>query len=307
MIEIIIILVLLVTIVNYLSEYAFNKAFNKHKRTEKEAYEYLKLKNVLDLDLYKEVPREEITIKSIDNLNLKGYLLEKYKDSNKYIILVHGYSANNHIDMSYARMFINEGFNVLVIDQRAHGNSEGKYPSYGYYEHQDLSKWVDFLCDRNKRELFIGLHGQSMGGATVLLCGSKDKRIKFIIEDCGFSSGKEIIKHQIKSVKWVPFNTVYYMLNSKIKRRIKFNLNDVRPLDSIKDLNTPILFIHGDKDTCVPCSMAYKMYKERNNSNDRIFIVNGAEHMWAYSMKKREYESICHEFIENVLKTTENR
>ena len=139
------------------------------------------------------------------------------------------------------------------------------------------------------------------------MCGAKNDKVDFIIEDCGYSSGKEIIKYQIKLVKWVPLNSVYLLLNHKIKKRVGFSLNDVHPIKDIKKCKAPILFIHGDKDTCVPCSMAKKMYDVRKNKNDKLFIVPGADHMCAYSMKKAEYESICHEFIENAELIKNNR
>lgn len=307
LITVIIIIVLLITIglINYAAEYAFNKAFNKHKKTEQEAYEYLKIKNLYDKEIYDEIEREEVFITSRDNLILKGYLVEEYKDSNRYVILVHGYTGNNHIHMAFLRFFIKEGFNVLLVDERAHGESQGNYPSYGYFEREDLDEWIEFLSQRVHGNLFLGLHGQSMGGATVLMCGARNERVDFIIEDCGYSSGKEIIKYQFTQVNWVPFNTVYLFLKLKVNRRIKFKFNKVSPIDDIMGIKTPIMFIHGKSDTCVPSEMAVDMYKIRNNENDRIFLVEGADHMWAYSKKKREYESIMREFIVNAEKLKE--
>ena len=299
---VIIFIFILVGLINYAAEYAFYKAFNKHKKTKEEAFEYLKKKNLYDGEIYNEIEREEVYITSKDNLKLKGYLVEKYKDSNRYMILVHGYTANNHIHMAFLRFFINEGFNVLLVDERAHGGSEGSYPSYGYFEKEDLDRWIAFLSDRRKGELFLGLHGQSMGGATVLMCGARNNKVDFIIEDCGYSDGKKIIKYQFTHVNWIPFNTVYLLLKSKVKRRVHFKFKDVCPIKDISELKTPIMFIHGTTDTYVPCEMGIEMYKSRNNENDRILIVEGAEHMWSYSKEKREYERIMHEFIVNVEK-----
>ena len=295
----ILIILILIGLINYAAEYAFNKAFNKHKKTPEEVYEYLKKKNLYDEEIYEEIEREEVSIKSKDNLNLKGYLVEKYKNSNRFIILVHGYTANNHTHMAFLRFFIEEGFNVLLVDERAHGESEGDYLSYGYYEKEDLDRWIEFLSKRRDGGIFLGLHGQSMGGATVLMCGARNNKVDFIIEDCGYSDGKGIIKYQFDQINWVPFNTVYLFLKIKVWRRVKFKFKDVCPIEDIRELKTPIMFVHGNADTYVPCGMALDMFKLRNNENDRIFLVEGADHMWAYSKKRREYERIMHEFIVN--------
>lgn len=77
-VTVIICLSILIGLINYAAEYAFNKAFNKHKKTEEEAYEYLKKKNLYDKEIYDEIEREEVYIISKDNLKLKGYLVEKY-------------------------------------------------------------------------------------------------------------------------------------------------------------------------------------------------------------------------------------
>lgn len=300
-----IIVVISVTIL--LVEKAFKKAFTAHKKTEEEAYKYLEEKGVLDREIYNEINREEVYIKSKEGFKLKGYLLEKYKDSNKYMILVHGFTANNHVHMAFARFFINEGFNVLVVDERNHGDSEGKYPSYGYFEKEDIDRWIDFLYKRKKgKKLFLGLHGQSMGGATVLMCGSRNSKVDFIIEDCGYSSAKKEILWEIAKVLPISKNIVYKLLRIKAKYMIGFDIEDVNPIKDILKTKKPIMFIHGNEDKLVPCEMALEMFGARNNRRDVLFIVEGADHMWAYPKKKKEYERKVHDFIENVEKMSKN-
>lgn len=121
---------------------------------------------MLDESIYDKYDFEDVSIISKDNLTLKGHIIEPFKNSNKFIILVHGYSANYHIHMPFVPLFIKKGFNILLVDERNHGESEGKFLSYGYFESQDLNLWIDFLEKRRGKELFLGLHGQSMGGAT---------------------------------------------------------------------------------------------------------------------------------------------
>ena len=300
------IIVLIIVVCIVLVEVAFKRAFTKHKKTEEEAYEYLRKKNMLDKEIYNEVNREEVFIESHDNLKLKGYLMESYKESNKYIILVHGFTANNHIHMAFARFFINEGFNVLAIDQRNHGNSEGKYPSYGYFESMDIDRWIEFLYRRTGKELFLGLHGQSMGGATVLICGSRNDKVDFIIDDCGYSNAKDEIRWELSKVKGVYVDFIYLLLRIKARVQIGFDIEKTSPRDEIIKCKKPIMFIHGDADKLVPCKMAYEMYNLRNNENDVLYIVKGADHMWSYPKEKKEYERKVHNFIEKLEKTKEN-
>ena len=244
---------------------------------------------------------EEVSITSKDNLKLKGYLIEENPNSNKYIVLIHGYTANMHIQMPLVRFFKKEGFNILMVDERSHGKSKGKFPSYGYYERQDIDLWIEFLKDRIPGKFLLGLHGQSMGAATALLVGAKNDSVDFIIEDCGYSSAKKVMQFQIKGKgNYMPYRLIYIGMRIMAKLRIHFDVRDVEPIEEIKDLDTPIMFVHGDSDTAVPYTMAYDMYNIRNNKDDVIFIVNNAEHMYCYSLKKEEYERKAHDFIRKV-------
>lgn len=284
-----------------LGELAFYRSFSIHKRTEEEAYKYLESKKLLDKDIYDEVKLEEVSIKSFDGLTLKGFFI-KGKEKDKYIILVHGFKDNHHVEMPFVRMFLAEGFNVLLVDQRSHGCSEGIYPSYGYNEKRDLDKWIEYIYNSNKyNKIILGLHGVSMGASTVLMCGSNNEKVDFIIEDCGFSDCDEEMLFQIgKTVKLLKI-PVFIALKIKAKLRVKMNISYVKPIEEIKKTSTPILFIHGDKDTVVPCKMAIDMYNVHNNPLDRLLIIEGAEHICSYAVDKEKYEKEVHDFIRQLL------
>lgn len=296
---IIVVVIGMIIFLHFASEYAFKKSFHEHKKNKEEALVVLKNRQMSDEEIYDEVDMKEVSIESKDGLRLQGCLVEKYNESKKYIILVHGYSANRHIHMPFTRVFLNEGFNILIVDQRNHGESEGEFPSYGYYERDDIDLWIDFLKNRVGNDVYIGLHGQSMSGATVLMCGARNSNVKFIIDDCGYSSGKEEIKYQMSKHKWVPFLPVYKVLNYKVKNRYGFRFEDVSPIDDIMKCDKPILFIHGNADVTVPYEMAVDMYNRRNNKKDRLLIVDGSGHMTCYRDKKDEYEMLVHEIIAN--------
>lgn len=216
------------------------------------------------------------------------------------MILVHGYSANYHIHMPFTRLFLNEGLNVLLVDQRAHGGSEGEYTTYGYYEKNDIDRWIKYLEDKNGKDLYIGLHGQSLGGATVLMCGVNNDKVKFIIDDCGFSNGKEEIKHEFDKQRYIPFKPVYWLLRKKIKHRCNFDMDEVNPLKEIEKSNKPILFIHGKEDKLVPYTMAEDMYNKRGNKEDLLYLVEDAGHMECYGANREKYEEVVRKFISKV-------
>ena len=296
----IIIFIILVIYLHYTSEKAFKVAFMRERKSKANSLERLENWGILDKNIYKEI--KEVNIKSQEGFNLKGYLIDKYKDSNKFIILIHGYTVSYHLNTPFAKLFLKEGYNVLLVDQRAHGDSEGKYTTYGYYENKDINRWIEFLETLREEELYIGLHGQSMGAATAVICGARNKKVKFVIDDCGYSDAKEEIRHEFSKVKFVPFFMVYWLLNLKVRIRCGFWIKEASPIKDIIKSDVPILFIHGDRDRRVPLAMALDMYKRRKRKGDLLMVVEGAEHLEAYPMKKEEYESKVKLFLSQLQK-----
>ena len=295
---IIIIFIVIVGIIYIMVKESFKQAFLKKKKNKNEAIESLRAKGMIDEEIYNEAQMEEVTVKSVDGYKLKGYLIEKFKEDNRYIILVHGYSCNHFSAMPFVRMFQKEGFNILLVDQRNHGESEGMYPTYGYMESLDMDKWIDFLSLRCSKELFLGMHGQSMGAATALLTAGRNKKVAFVIDDCGFSTGKESILYRINKYWFAPSTLIYFILKHIINFKIKFPIDEARPIDGIcKREDCPILFIHGMKDNSVPYNMAVDMYERRDNDKDILKLFDDSIHMLCYKEHKEEYETLVHEII----------
>lgn len=239
-------------------------------------------------------------ITSHDNFKLKGHLIENHKENNKYVILVHGYSAHYSINIPFIKLFGDMDYNVLLVEQRAHGDSEGIYSSYGYNESLDLDLWIEFLEKRRGEELFIGLHGQSMGAATVMICGANNDKVKFVVEDCGYSSAKEEIKYEFSKNKYASFNLVYWYLNLKLKIKWGFDFAKADPMKEILNSDVPIFFVHGDKDKKVPCKMCLDMYSKRHGDKDKILIVEGAGHLECYWKEPEKYTKMLSEFLKDI-------
>ncbi|MGL4572303.1 MAG: alpha/beta hydrolase [Clostridium sp.] len=301
----IIALIILIAAVIFIIEYTFKNSIMSERKSEEKAIEVLKNRKLYDDDLKKvlyESNYEEIDCISNDGLKLKGYYYEKHKRGDKGVILVHGYTANHIIQSPFIQLFLDEGFNVLLIDMRSHGNSEGKYATYGRHEKEDLHIWYKILKDRLKENAFIGLHGQSMGAATSLMYGGYQKNLDFIVSDCGYSNGKDLLKYQIHEKAKAPFNPIFYLLNKKVERVCKFNFNEISPIKDIKNLDIPILFVHGTNDITVPFRMSEEMFLSRGKDFDRFLKVSGAGHMVCYAMDKENYKNVLHEFLEQCYK-----
>jgi uncharacterized protein len=244
--------------------------------------------------------KEEVKVKTIDGLTLRGMFIERFKKNKKIVIIVHGYNLAFPRSLQFMEMFCKEGFNVLIIDQRGHGRSDGKYATYGYYEKYDLDLWVQWVIERVGEEAVIGLHGQSMGGATALEYVLINKYVKFIIADCPYSDAWKLMKHQFTKINHVPMFPCAFITNFNLKRKAKFSFKDISPISSIKDKDIPIMFIHGSEDNFVPTYMSEEMFNIKQGYK-KLLIVEGAAHANAYATNKELYEKEVNSFIEEVL------
>ena len=218
----------------------------------------------------------EIKIISTDNKVLNGYKVSNpIKKSNIWVIIVHGYMGCAKEMVKYAKKFIYIGYNVLLVDLRAHGKSEGKYIGMGWKDKDDLLCWINKICKENKNSKII-LYGISMGASTVMMTiGEKlPYNVKLAIEDCGYSSVFKEFKSMLKTVNPIISKYVIFSTNIVTKLKIGFYFNEASCINQIINSKIPILFIHGDKDTFVPFEMLEEVYQACNSKKEKIVIKN---------------------------------
>ena len=137
---------------------------------------------------------DEYTI-SNDGLKLHGYFLEN-KGSERTVICVHGYRSSGFADFSVAlRDLYNLGNNLLVIDQRSRGKSEGKYITFGVKEGDDCICWANHMLKTRGASHKVFFDGVSMGASSVITACGKGvpENVHGIIADSGFSCPCDII------------------------------------------------------------------------------------------------------------------
>lgn len=247
------------------------------------------------------MPYINVYIKSFDGLRLYGALLENYSD--KIVICVHGFTGSGKKDFtSLAQAYYKNGYNVLLVDNRAHGQSEGKYVGFGVLDRFDLRNWVKYVINRFGSNVQIFLHGISMGAATVLMASSiMPKNVRGIIADCGFTSVYEIFEYVLKRDYHLPKFPIIYLTNIMSKIRAGYGYKDVNTTAEIARSDIPILFIHGENDEFVPLWMTMKNYSHCKAYKE-LFIVRESEHAESHYIDKKGYERRILTFIEKISK-----
>lgn len=241
-------------------------------------------------------PCEFVTITSHDGLVLSGRYYH-IKDGAPLDIGFHGYRSSPMTDFSGgSELSFQMEHNLLLIDQRAHGRSEGRTIAFGIQERLDLLKWVDYAVERFGSNVKILLYGISMGGATVLMASelALPENVKGIIADCPYSAPLEIILHvgqKMPIPSWLikPFA----ILGAKIFGG--FDLTETDARSAVKHTTVPILIIHGDADGFVPHEMSDIV--ESNPKMVQRHTYSGADHGISYLVDKPRYSKIVTDFV----------
>ena len=206
-----------------------------------------------------EIPHEELFVKTKDGLNLKGWFFDA--GSKNTAIIVHGYNSKGWTDgVAQAYRFYKHGYNVLISDNRACGESEGKYLTFGIKESEDTALWAETIAKRVENGNFV-LLGISLGGATVSMCSALDvPGLKAVVADCPYKDMRSEFEFVNKMfLHFVP----KHGLNAAerlAKKRLGFDFTSQSPLTAIKNAKCPVLFVHGKADTFIPYSTSEELY-----------------------------------------------
>ena len=195
-----------------------------------------------------------------------------------------------------ARFLNSLGYNLLFVDNRAHGLSQGKYIGFGVLDSIDVNSWVDYLVTNMNQETII-LYGMSMGAATVM--NAQNNKAKAIIADCGFASGYDEVAYQIKKMYHLPPFPIIPISNVLLKLLAHYSLKEKEAYKSIKNYKNNLLIIHGDKDRFVPTGDAYKIF-DNATCHKKILIVPGASHAKSYLKDTKLYEQTIKEFLDEI-------
>lgn len=225
---------------------------------------------------------QEVSVQSFDGLTLRGQWVPA-PEPKATIILFHGY--HTHYIHDFAGIFSlyrSMGLNLLLVRQRAHGESGGRYITFGVRERKDVLRWVEFHNRAHGMDnVFLG--GMSMGASTVLFAAGEDlpPNIRGITADCGFSSPAEILGHIIRKDFHLPPKLVLPLMEVWARALGGFSFWECDSRKTLSRSEVPVLFIHGKADTFVPSQMSQAGYDVCADRSE-LHLVEGAGHGRSY-------------------------
>lgn len=244
---------------------------------------------------------EDLYITSRDGLRLHALYLPAAEPSDKLIIIHHGFTSKARDIAIHAKFFHELDYEVMLLDLRAHGESEGDYVGFGILDRFDTLAWVKFARERFGEGVSIVLHGTSMGASTTLMSlglPEIQENVSAAIADCGFTSPAEVFASVIKIGYHIP--TPEPIIKEASKRCLAeagYAFDEYSTIEALKENQVPVLFIHGSGDNFVPTYMSEENY-EACSSQKKLLIVEGAWHGASVFEDEELYEQTEKEFLE---------
>jgi pimeloyl-ACP methyl ester carboxylesterase len=200
---------------------------------------------------------------------LRGWRFRHFGNARGTVIYLHGSADNRTSGLFVAERFTRRGYDVVAYDSRAHGESEGEACTYGYHEKQDLRRVIDAV-ERGP----VAVLGVSLGGAVALQAAAIDPRIRAVVAVSTFSDLRTVATERAPRIASKDEIEAAFRLAESTAH---FQVDDVSPVASARDIAVPVLLVHGEDDHETPSAHSQRVFAALPGAK-RLLLVPGAGH-----------------------------
>ena len=232
----------------------------------------------------------DITVE--DTIRLKGWFIFASGGENRgTILLLHGIGSCKITMLSLAKLFVQNGFNCILYDSRANGESGGINCTFGYYEKRDLSAYIDSALVRYPGSAPFGVLGDSFGAATAVQALAWDKRLVCGIAESPFATLRGVIHDYFRQMYFVPsyFIPDAALVNSE--RIARFQVDSVSPEQDARRITQPTMIVHGSADRKISSQYGRLVFDNLASTHKEWYLVEGAGHSDIGNVGGAEYEA----------------
>ena len=198
----------------------------------------------------------------------------------------------------YAKPYVESGYNLLFIDQRAHGLSEGEFSTVGIKESEDVLAWMKYIKETFKQESFT-LHCVCVGGSCGLLATTSDKNdhyVEKVIMDGLFINFKDSYRRHYVDLGHRVF-PVFHLIWMWFKIYTGVSVKVSSPYNCVKKLDVPILFIHSRNDKYSIPENAQILFDITKTNDKEIVWFDYGSHSHIRNVDPEAYDAVVKKFL----------
>lgn len=222
---------------------------------------------------------EPLDVDVEDSIKLKGWFVFAKTDTPMgTIILLHGIADSKESLLGFADTLARLGYNCILYDSRAHGESGGTDCTFGYYEKTDVSAYINAATKRFTSLEPFGIYGNSLGAAVAIQTMAIDRRIMCGIVESPFATLREVIYDYWKRLSGLPIRFIPNDALRNSERIAHFVADSVKPEESAKRIGCPVLVAHGDQDKHISIDYGKRVYRNLRSPEKQWYPIHGANH-----------------------------
>ncbi|MGB2643031.1 MAG: alpha/beta fold hydrolase [Candidatus Acidiferrum sp.] len=279
--------------------------------------------------------REDFTVRAPDGVFLHGWIVRPEHPNGNWVLLFHGVADNRIGVVSQSEFLLRAGYSVVMMDARAHGDSDGPIATYGWLERHDTKAIIDALLAQERRVRtdlqmeqghgppasmgnfpviyphppvpptpHIFALGESMGAGIALQSAAVDPRVEGVVAEASFANLREA-SYDYAGLRRSPllgktlFRPFSWMLLYRGEKLTGIPLVEISPEKAVAARPFPVLLICDEKDEALPCRHTLRIYAAARGPK-QFWEVPGAFHTAAIGFQPAEFQQRVLDFFANV-------
>jgi hypothetical protein len=236
--------------------------------------------------------RDDFPVTAPDGALLSGWKVRPEKPNGDWVLLFHGVADNRVGTIGQSEILLTAGYGVVMMDQRAHGESGGEMATYGWLERNDTRAVIDALAATEHPTHIFAL-GESMGAGIALQSAGVDQRIEAVAAEAPFASLREA-SYDYAGLQEYPLlgKTLFapgaWVMLYRGSKMAGFSASGVSPERAVAARSFPVLLICDEKDTTLPCRHSKMIYAVAHGPKS-LWIAPGAFHTAALGFAPEEF------------------
>lgn len=220
----------------------------------------------------------------------------------RVVIIIPGRMESGTYSYYFSEPYKKSGFNVLAIDNRCHGLSEGKYNCIGLQEYKDILNWAKYMHE-NENMKGVMIHGICIGSATGLYAFVNDNAPEYLLglvaDGIYVNFNESLNNHLIERKKPIfPFSQEVMWMMTMVAHK---NPKKHSPINLIHKMKKPMLFIYSKEDTYSLPELGKVLYEKCGSEKKRIVFFEHGVHSHVRINAPRMYDQTIKEFVEDYI------
>lgn len=220
----------------------------------------------------------------------------------KCVLIEQGRAESLLYDYYFAKPYKDAGCNVLVIDTRANGLSEGEFVSAGIYESRDIPVWINYITENFPHNKEFYIHGICIGSAAAILASANDnfpKCVRGIVAEGPFHSFYESFREHLIDLK-KPVYPILWQMRLICKLHMGVDIKKQSPITYIDKIDVPILMLCGKKDVFSLPEKCQSLFDKCSSKVKRLVWFDEGAHSHLRINAQEKYDGEIMKFISDV-------